>query len=138
MANLLFHNNTVSLNDVWYESHLSVLKAVCMECGKPEKIEELKNKLLGDKLKIKARKDPNKPKRGKSAFMFYCDDHRPKLINKFRSKGEKVNISLISKEMGSGWKKLKDGAKKKYNTLAEKDKERYQQQMSEYLENNDF
>ena len=40
MANLLFHNNSVSLNDVWYESHLSVLKAVCMECGKPEKIEE--------------------------------------------------------------------------------------------------
>ena len=70
--------------------------------------------------------------------MFYCDENRPKLINKFKSKGEKVNISLISKEMGSGWKNLKDASKKKYNTLAEKDKERYQQEMNEYLENNDI
>ena len=56
MANLLFHNNTVSLNDVWYESHLSVLKAVCMEVVNLKKLKNYKKKLLGDKMKIKAKK----------------------------------------------------------------------------------
>lgn len=132
MANLLFHNNTVSLNDVWYESHLSVLKAVCMECGKPEKIKELQEKLLGDKMKIKARKDPNKPKRGKSGFMFYCDEARPKLISSQKKKNTKIDIKQISKTLGQQWKGLNDSKRKKYLDLAEKDKERYLTQMSEY------
>ena len=42
MSGLLFHNNTVSMNDVWFESHVSLLKSVCMELGQPEKINELK------------------------------------------------------------------------------------------------
>ena len=54
------------MNDVWFESHVSLLKSVCMELGQPEKINELKAKLLGDKMKIKAKKDPNLPKKAKS------------------------------------------------------------------------
>ena len=138
MSSLLFHNNTVSINDVWYESHLSLLKSVCMECGQPEKIEELKNKYLGDKMKIKMKKDPNKPKRQKSAFMFYCDDKRPALIDGYKSKGDKVDIKLVSKTLGQGWKKISDKQKEKYVKLAEKDKERYLQEMQEYNEKNEL
>mgnify|MGYP001405113191 FL=1 len=86
MSGLLFHNNTVSMNDVWYESHVSLLKSVCMELGQPEKINELQAKLLGDKMKIKAKKDPNLPKKAKSGFMFFCDEHRPKLIEAYKKK----------------------------------------------------
>ena len=70
MSVFLFNNNTAALNELWYESHASILKMVCMELDATDKIEELTEKYLGEKLKVKAPKDPNKPKRGKSGFMF--------------------------------------------------------------------
>jgi len=102
-----------------------------MELGATDRIEELSQKYLGEKLKIKAPKDPNKPKRSKSGFMFYCDEHRPPLLAKAKEKG-KVNIGDISKELGKMWKKLK--SKNKYDKLAAADKERYEKEISEYNE----
>lgn len=134
MANLLFHNNTSSINDVWYESHLSLLKSVCMELGKPNKITELQDKLLGPKMKIKPRKDPNLPKRAKSAFMFYCEEKRGPIIDRFRKANKKVIIADVAKELGKGWNSLKK--KDKYQKQATKDKDRYAEAMSEYNEKN--
>tara|TARA_B100001173_G_C15961595_1_gene535928 strand:- start:45 stop:371 length:327 start_codon:yes stop_codon:yes gene_type:complete len=105
-----------------------------MELGQPDKINELQTKLLGDKLKLKKLKDPNLPKRAKSAFMFYCDEHRGKLIDKCKKKGKKVAISEIAKQLGAGWKKLKD--RSKFEKSAAKDKERYAEAMSDYNEKN--
>ena len=53
---LLFHNNTVSLYDNWYESHASLLRAVCLELGHSDKINELMEKFVGEKMKMKAKK----------------------------------------------------------------------------------
>lgn len=135
MSSYLFHNNTASLNDLWFESHSSLLKMVCMELGATDKIEELSQKYLGEKLKIKAPKDPNKPKRAKSAFMFYCEKHRPKLIEDQRKVG-KVNIGDIAKILGKGWKKLKDSQRKPFDASALKDKDRYTNAIGEYNEKN--
>jgi len=129
----LFHNNTASLNDLWFESHSSLLKMLCMEFGATDRIEELSQKYLGEKLKVKAPKDPNKPKRGKSAFMFFCDKYRPNLIAAQRKKG-KVNIGEVAKKLGADWGKLKDNQKKGYNDSAAKDKERYEKEIGEYNE----
>ena len=107
-----------------------------MEFGASDRIEELSQKYLGEKLKIKAPKDPNKPKRGKSAFMFYCDKHRPKLIEEQRKGGGKVNIGDVAKTLGAGWKKIKESQKKSFETLAVKDKERYEKEIAEYNEKN--
>ena len=41
MTSFMFHNNTASLNDLFYESHASVLKMVAMELGAADKIPEL-------------------------------------------------------------------------------------------------
>ena len=84
----MFHNNTASLNDLFYESHASVLKMVAMELGASDKIPELLEKILGSKLKIKAPKDPNKPKRAKTAFMYY----RWRTINGNRANGNSWNL----------------------------------------------
>ena len=130
-ALIAFSQNTAELNDLWYESHASLLKKLCMEFGESEKIEEMLEKYLGPKMKIKAPKDPNKPKRSKSGFMFYCDEHRPTLLAKAKKNG-KVNIGDISKELGKMWKKLK--SKSKYDKLAASDKERYEKEISEYNE----
>ena len=88
-------------------------------------------------MKIKMKKDPNKPKRAKTGFMFYCDEHRPKLINNFKKKNEKVDIKVVAKKLGESWKSLKDSKKEKYNVLAAKDKERYLEEMQEYNEKNE-
>ena len=129
----LFHNNTACLNDLWFETHSSLLKMLCMELGATDRIEDLSQKYLGDKLKVKAPKDPNKPKRGKSAFMFYCDKYRPDLIAAQKKKG-KVRIGEIAKKLGADWKKLKENQKKPYDKAAAKDKERYEKEIGEYNE----
>ena len=59
---LLFHNNTVSLYDNWYESHASLLRSVCLELGHTDKINELMEKFVGEKIKMKAKKNKNLPK----------------------------------------------------------------------------
>jgi len=109
---------------------------VAMELGQSDKIPELLEKVLGTKLKIKAPKDPDKPKRGKTGFMFYCDEHRGNLMKKFTDKGEKVKIGNIAKSLGASWKKLSEKQKKPYESKAAKDKERYQTQIAEYNEKN--
>ena len=136
MSSFMFHNNTASLNDLFYESHASVLKMVAMELGHADKIPELLENILGAKLKIKAPKDPNKPKRAKTAFMYYCEQHRPALLENEKKKGQKINIVNIAKALGKSWKKLKDGYKGKWNKLALKDKERYEKQIADYNEKN--
>lgn len=134
MSHYLFHNNTASLNDLWYESHASVLKMVAMECGCTDKIPELLEKCLKTKLKIKAPKDPDRPKRAKTAYFQYCDKYRPALIEAQRKKGGKVQIGDIAKSLGKSWKNLTAAQKKPFHNAAEKDKERYQNEMSEYNE----
>lgn len=137
MSSYLFHNNTASLNDLWFESHASILKIVAMECGAVDKIPELMEHILGNKLKIKAPKDPNKPKRAKTSFMYYCDQHRPALLDNEKKKGLKINIGNIAKALGKSWKKLNDGKDKvKWNTLALADKERYEKAIAEYNDKN--
>lgn len=138
MSGYLFHNNTAALNELWYESHSSILKMVCMELGATDRIEELTEKYLGEKMKVKAPKDPTKPKRGKSGFMFYCDEHRPKLIKKAREGGGKVEIGKIAKILGENWKKVTKKEKTKYDALAEKDKVRYEKEIAEYNEKHGF
>tara|TARA_B100000282_G_C31642055_1_gene448991 strand:+ start:349 stop:765 length:417 start_codon:yes stop_codon:yes gene_type:complete len=138
MSGYLFHNNTAALNELWYESHASILRMLCMELGATDRIEELTEKYLGEKMKIKAPKDPNKPKRGKTAFMYYCEKHRPKLINEAKENGQKIEIGKIAKILGKSWKKIKAKDKKTFDELAKKDKERYEKEIAEYNEKNGF
>ena len=88
MSSITFHNDTLSLNHLWYESQKNLIANVCIQLGQSDKISEMTTKLLGEKLKIKALKDPNKPKRPKSGYLFFCDDARPKLMSKMKKKSK--------------------------------------------------
>ena len=137
MANPLFHNNTVNINDVWFESHNSLLQQICVELGHADKIDEVRAKFLGTKLKMKAYKDPNKPKRAKSAYFYFCDDKRPAVLKAHRKKAGKngkIDMGNVAKELAKLWKAHKD--KSKYTDLAKKDTERYANAMSAYNEKN--
>ncbi len=85
--------------------------------------------VLGDS--EKPQKDPNAPKRGKSAYLFYCQDVRDNVVSDL---GEGIKTTEITRELGRRWNEIKDNPKKvaKYNKLAEEDKSRYEKEKSEY------
>jgi len=76
----------------------------------------------------KEKKDKNAPKRAISAFFFYQKERREPL------KKEKPNLSnkeLIS-TMSNEWNNMSENDKKKYVSLAEEDKKRYEKEKSDY------
>ena len=86
-------------------------------------------------------KDPNKPKRGKSSYLFFCADNREKVKRDLEKIGEDFKATDVTKELGKRWNILKESTKavaiekfKKYTTLAEEDKERYAKEMEDYVE----
>tara|TARA_B100001121_G_C18361377_1_gene467256 strand:- start:61 stop:456 length:396 start_codon:yes stop_codon:yes gene_type:complete len=124
----------VSLNTMFYESHKTIIEKVLKDLGASDKADEMVKKYL-DKPDLKMKTDPNKPKRPKSAFLLFCDDERPKLIEKQKKNlkgGEKFNLGDIQKKLGTLWGKLSEDKKKKYNDACEQHKETYFDKMSEY------
>jgi len=135
MAHLAYHNMTVTINDALFSSHKELIEKVVKEMGGDQaKAAELTAKYL-DKTDLKAKKDPNKPKRPKSGFLLYCDDERAKLIEKEKSKlkkGEKFSLGIVQKKLGEMWGKLPDAKKAKYLEQTEKEKEDYYDKITEY------
>lgn len=134
MSALMFHNDTANLNNLWYDSHATLLKAVCLELGHSDKLDEMMEKFLGKKMKMKTYKNPNKPKRPKSAYFFFCDDKRPALLEKAKKKHAKVNIAEVSQELSKLWKACSESRRQKYVKLNEADKKRYESEMQKFSE----
>lgn len=76
----------------------------------------------------KRKKDPNCPKKPKSAYLFFCDAERANVLKKH----PEFKVTDVSKELGPAWQKLSAKAKTKYENLAAKDKERYEKEMASY------
>ena len=86
----------------------------------------------GDKVK-----DPAAPKRGKSAYIFFCAAKRSDAKDKL---GEDASLPEISKILGSLWSKIKVSTKQAdkkelagFEAEAIQDKARYENEMSSYV-----
>jgi len=132
MSSILFHNDTGSLNHLWFESHKRLSTSICIDLGHVDKIDEMQEKYLGNKLKIKTLKDPNRPKRAKTAYLYFCNDKRPAIMDKMRAKNEKINVGAIQKKLGKIWGKMTDAEKKVYMKQSDEDKERYKDEIEVY------
>ena len=132
MSSILFHNDTREINQLWYGSHKNLITSICIELGHVDKIEELSDKFLGKPLKIKAMKDPNKPKRPKTSYLYFCEEVRPGLLDKCRKKNQKIIIGDIAKELSKQWHKLSEQEKEKHVQQSLIDKQRYQDAMEQY------
>lgn len=130
MSNQIFQNNTADLNSLWYYSHKSLLEKVANYLDASDKIPELMENILGTKLKIKKQRDPLKPKRGKTSFLFFCDEHRPII----RKKNPSYSMSQVMKELGVLWGNCKenDKEKAKYVSLSNSDRDRYEEELEQY------
>ncbi|KAJ1525784.1 hypothetical protein ONE63_008988 [Megalurothrips usitatus] len=85
---------------------------------------------VGDKRgkKRKQIKDPNAPKRSLSAFFWFCNDERGKV----KAANPEMTVGEIAKELGRRWSDISPELKSKYEQMAEKDKARYERDMTAY------
>jgi len=76
------------------------------------------------------KKDPNAPKKNKSAYMFYSIKRHQELVKSDPSLKSKV--AEIAKMVGAEWGKLSDSQKAPYAKQAEGDKKRYEKEMESF------
>ncbi len=103
-----------------------------------EKLYEIIKNSLTDDL-VKKKKDKNKPKKGRSAYIFFCSDNRQRAIDSLSADGVSSNgfkQSMILSKLGQLWKLLNTTEKIPYNEKATEDKERSRIETEEYKRNN--
>lgn len=129
MEAMMVHNNLLAMLKDMHGSYKSLITEVCKELGQPEKAAELHDKFLNTNLlKVKKMKDPNAPKKPKTAFMFFCDEQRPKVMEK----NPEAKMGAVAKILGEKWRGLDAKKKEKYDKLHEDDCERYKTAMENY------
>jgi len=126
-----FHNATCNLNELWFDSHKSLIISVCQELGQLDNATNLIEKLLDKPIQLKKLKDSGKPKRASSAWIYYTTKHRRGVMNKYPNK----SIGDVTKVLANMWKKTTNKQREPYQKLADQDKDRYHQEMEEYKEN---
>ena len=93
------------------------------------KWESIKNQRQLRKVLKENNKDPLKPKRGKSGFLFFCDEQRPVI----KENNKDIKVKEVVSQLGILWRQLKkDGLTEQYDILSSKDRERYRMEMIEY------
>jgi len=76
----------------------------------------------------KKKKDPNAPKRGLSAYMFFANEQRDKV----REENPGIKFGEVGKLLGEKWKALSEKQRAPYDAKAAADKKRYEQEKEAY------
>ncbi|KAF3906346.1 hypothetical protein ABW20_dc0103987 [Dactylellina cionopaga] len=76
----------------------------------------------------KKKKDPNAPKRGLSAYMFFANEQRENV----RAENPGIAFGQVGKVLGERWKALSDKQRTPYETKAATDKKRYEEEKAAY------
>jgi len=74
------------------------------------------------------KKDPNQPKRGLSAYMFFANEQRDKV----REDNPGIKFGEVGKMLGEKWKALSEKQKEPYEAKAKADKQRYEEEKAAY------
>lgn len=96
--------------------------------GRENNFKELFSKIVSRKSK-KAKKSKNAPKNPRSAYLLFTRDERD-IIKK---ENPKISPKEIMIELGKKWKATNEDIRKKYQEMANIDKERYQEEMKKYI-----
>ncbi|KAK4155355.1 high mobility group box domain-containing protein [Chaetomidium leptoderma] len=78
--------------------------------------------------KTRAKKDPNAPKRGLSAYMFFANEQRDNV----REENPGVSFGQVGKLLGERWKALTEKQRAPYEAKAAADKKRYEDEKQAY------
>ena len=77
--------------------------------------------------KKKKKRDPARPKRAMTPFLYYACEQR----NILKEEGKKMSLIEQSRYIASLWKNVTD--KSKYEELSQKDRARYKSEMASYV-----
>ncbi|KAI2463283.1 Non-histone chromosomal protein 6 [Annulohypoxylon bovei var. microspora] len=83
--------------------------------------------------KRKSKKDPNAPKRGLSAYMFFANEQRENV----RDENPGISFGQVGKILGERWKALNDKQRTPYEAKAAADKKRYEDEKQAYQAESD-
>jgi hypothetical protein len=85
--------------------------------------------------KPRQKRDKTKPKRAKSAYLFFGDDHRQQVKDKLRqTTGQPAKVTDVMVGLSELWKSCKPSAKAKYQKMADKAKKEYDAAMKKWKE----
>ncbi|EEH19992.2 non-histone chromosomal protein 6 [Paracoccidioides brasiliensis Pb03] len=90
-----------------------------------EKVSSRKSKSRGVE---KKKKDPNAPKRGLSAYMFFANEQRDNV----REENPGISFGQVGKVLGERWKALNEKQRAPYEAKAAADKKRYEDEKASY------
>lgn len=79
----------------------------------------------------KKKKDPNAPKRGLSAYMFFANEQRENV----RAENPGIAFGQVGKVLGERWKALSQKQRDPYEAKAAADKKRYEDEKAAYQAN---
>ncbi|TEY44440.1 hypothetical protein BOTCAL_0350g00180 [Botryotinia calthae] len=74
------------------------------------------------------KKDPNAPRRGMSAYMFYANDQRDRV----RQENPVLSFGQLGILLGEEWKALSVGQRSMYEEMAAKDLRKYEEDFARY------
>lgn len=94
------------------------------------KVNTLEKDFKNVNIKRKTNKDPNAPKKNVNSYIHFYNEFYKSYLNK----NPGSSASVIGKNAGEEWKKIKEDPrkKKKYEDMATKDKKRYEKEINEY------
>jgi hypothetical protein len=72
--------------------------------------------------------DPNAPKRGLSAYMFFANEQRDNV----REENPGISFGQVGKVLGDKWKALSEKQREPYEKKAAADKKRYEEEKAKY------
>ncbi|RMZ76061.1 hypothetical protein DV737_g5009, partial [Chaetothyriales sp. CBS 132003] len=81
----------------------------------------------------KKKKDPNAPKRGLSAYMFFANEQRETV----REENPGITFGQVGKVLGDKWKALSEKQREPYEKKAATDKKRYEDEKAKYAAGDD-
>ncbi|KAF7951020.1 uncharacterized protein EAE97_002572 [Botrytis byssoidea] len=74
------------------------------------------------------RKDPNAPRRGMSAYMFFANDHRDRV----RQEDPQLSFGQLGIMLGEKWKASSMGERRVYEEMEARDLRRYEEEVATY------
>jgi high mobility group protein B2 len=87
--------------------------------------------LIEDHRPRKPPKDPSAPKRASSAYLFFTNEMRPKVLQEYPG----ITFVELGKVLGERWWAITAAEKNRYEHMAVEDKMRFQLQMQQYAAN---
>ena len=83
----------------------------------------------GKNSKGSAKKDPNAPKGAKNAYIFFCSEKREQV----KEENSEMSAKEIISELARLWQEADEDVKAEYQEKAAQDKQRYQEEMADYV-----